>query len=134
MFVNRVVQIAVAFDDGSARLPRLLDERTIERLSRSAYEHGWEFLLRIGPAAGISKLVRARFLAPHRRERTLSMPLRWEATGAAGRLFPALDGRPDPRAGRRTPVDTDPARQLLPTCPNGSLPGGLGVPWRPLRP
>jgi hypothetical protein len=91
MFVNHAVEIAVAFDDGCARLLRLLDERTIDRLSRTAYEHGWELLLRVGPAAGISKLVRARFFAPQHSQHTLSIPLRWEATGATGPLFPALD-------------------------------------------
>ena len=51
-------------------------------------------LLRAGPFGnrrGASKLVRVCFAQPVRRGATLSVPLRWEATGPAGELFPVLD-------------------------------------------
>ncbi len=40
---------------------------------------------------GASKLVRVQLLEPVPRDDTMVLPLRWEATGAAGRLFPVLD-------------------------------------------
>ncbi len=51
-------------------------------------------MLRVGPfggMSGLSKLVRVQFLEPVERGGTLTIPLRWEATGAAGDLFPVLD-------------------------------------------
>ena len=40
---------------------------------------------------GASKLIRVQFLAPVRRGATITVPLRWEAAGAVGDLFPVLD-------------------------------------------
>ena len=40
---------------------------------------------------GLSKLVAVQFLEPIERGGTLTMPLRWQATGGAGPLFPVLD-------------------------------------------
>ena len=45
----------------------------------------------LGAVLGASKLVRVQLLEPVPREDTVVLPLRWEATGAAGRLFPVLD-------------------------------------------
>jgi hypothetical protein len=41
--------------------------------------------------AGASKLVKVLLLEPVEREGSLTLSLRWEATGAMGRLFPVLD-------------------------------------------
>ncbi len=40
---------------------------------------------------GASKLVRVQFLDPIRRDSATTLGMRWEATGAAGALFPVLD-------------------------------------------
>jgi hypothetical protein len=51
-------------------------------------------LIRVGPlgeAPGVSQLVQVRFLHPVHRGATMTVPLRWEAIGAAGGLFPVLD-------------------------------------------
>jgi hypothetical protein len=44
-----------------------------------------------GPVLGVSKLVRVRFAEPAAHDHIAVLPLRWEATGPAGRLFPVLD-------------------------------------------
>ncbi len=51
-------------------------------------------MLRVGPFGGmpgLSKLVRVCLAEPVRRGAVVSVPLRWEATGATGELFPVLD-------------------------------------------
>jgi len=40
---------------------------------------------------GLSRLVRAQFGEPVTRDGTVTLKLRWEATGPGGSLFPALD-------------------------------------------
>ena len=40
---------------------------------------------------GISKLVQVSLLDPVRRDDSVLVPMRWEATGPVGRLFPVLD-------------------------------------------
>ena len=63
--------------------------------SEAAYKGGLVAGLRVGPFGGVrglSKLVQVRFTEPVRRDGALRMPVRWEATGAAGELFPVLDG------------------------------------------
>jgi hypothetical protein len=52
-------------------------------------------LIRVGPfgaVPGLSKLVSARFLDPVRGSGSMTVPLRWEATGMGGDLFPVFDG------------------------------------------
>jgi hypothetical protein len=62
--------------------------------SEQAYAEGLAGLIRVGPfgaVLGASKLVRVQLLEPVPREDMVVLPLRWEASGAAGRLFPVLD-------------------------------------------
>ena len=50
--------------------------------------------IRVGPLGsvpGMSKLVRVSLLDPVRHDDSVLVPLRWEATGLMGRLFPVLD-------------------------------------------
>ena len=50
--------------------------------------------MRVGPfgaARGMSKLVRVELLDPVQRGGSMTMPVRWQATGATGELFPVLD-------------------------------------------
>ncbi len=80
----------VAFADARPRLARIVDAGGLVGPSQAAYESS----MRVGPfgdAPGLSKLVQVRFLAPVQRAGTLTAPLRWEATGATGGLFPVLD-------------------------------------------
>jgi hypothetical protein len=62
--------------------------------SGDAYAEGLAGLARVGPFGeipGASKLVRVLLLEPVDRGSSLTLSLRWEATGPMGRLFPVLD-------------------------------------------
>jgi hypothetical protein len=76
-----------------AGLTSLAETGELRRASRAAYRQGGA-QLRVGPLGdrpGLSKLVAVRFLAPLEHGGTPTLPLRWEATGPAGELFPVLD-------------------------------------------
>lgn len=94
MFVSDDQVVPVSFAVASSRLGELTRGRLLDGLSERVYTDGVGYLLRVGPAGtvpGASRLVRVRFsdLAYHDDEVTVAM--RWEATGAVGGLFPALD-------------------------------------------
>jgi hypothetical protein len=93
MIVSDSVRIDVGFDVARARLARLTQESTLLAASRHAYGQG-QAVVRVGPmgnAPVLSKLVEVRFrdLVTHGDAAVLT--LRWEASGASGGLFPALD-------------------------------------------
>ena len=94
MFAAEEVTVEVGFDVAAPRLIRLVHGDALHDPSEAAYEEGLAVVLRVGPfgaVRGLSKLVRVRSLEPIDRGSSLSVPLRWEATGAAGELFPVLD-------------------------------------------
>jgi hypothetical protein len=94
MFAAHEVTIDARYDLAAARLVHLIDAGTLRGVSEVAYEGGLEGLAWVGPfgdAPGLSKLVLVRVLDPVRRGTTMTAPVRWEATGAAGELFPVLD-------------------------------------------
>jgi hypothetical protein len=94
MFAAEEVTLEAEFDVAIARLTQLIDKGALQAPSEAAYEEGLISLLRVGPfgeARGLSKLVRVSLMEPIRRGETMNVPLRWEATGAAGDLFPVLD-------------------------------------------
>lgn len=94
MFAAEEVTLEAEFDVATARLTQLINRGALQAPSEAAYEEGVTSLLRVGPfgdARGLSKLVRVSLMEPIRRGVTISAPLRWEATGAAGDLFPVLD-------------------------------------------
>ena len=53
-------------------------------------EAGMDVVVAVGPGA-LAKRVRARLLEPHRAGNSTVVPVRWEATGPTGKLFPSLD-------------------------------------------
>ncbi len=66
----------------------------LDSLSQDAYAEGTSGQLRVGPfgrVPGMSKLVEVRLLEPVPHDHIVIVPLRWEATGRMGRLFPLLD-------------------------------------------
>jgi hypothetical protein len=69
MFTGHQITVEVAFEAAAARLTRLLHQGALSDVCEGAYEGGLAMPLRA----------------------TLTVPLRWEATGAAGELFPVLD-------------------------------------------
>jgi hypothetical protein len=94
MFASHTVELSMSFGRARARLARLGHGGWLSAPSAKAYAEGLDGLIRVGPPGavlGASKLVRVRLLEPVPRDDTVVLPLRWEATGAAGRLFPVLD-------------------------------------------
>ncbi len=94
MFASHEMTLALAFPVARARLSALTGEGWLGRRSAEAYADGLAGLTRVGPfgaVVGASKLVRVSLLDPVPRDDQVVVPLRWEATGPAGRLFPVLD-------------------------------------------
>lgn len=94
MFVSDGRVAPVSFATAASRLEELARGRLLDGVSERVYRGGVEHLLRVGPAGavpGASRLVRVRFAGPVRHVGEASLALRWEAAGAGGGLFPALD-------------------------------------------
>jgi hypothetical protein len=94
MFVGDEITIGAAYPDARSGLLRLTHGGWLSDASGDAYAEGLAGLVRVGPLGdvlGASKLVRVRLLEPVERPGSLTLSLRWEATGIMGRLFPVLD-------------------------------------------
>ena len=94
MFVADELVLDIGFPAAQARLVNLARRGGLHSVSRAAYADELSAMIRVGPfgdTAGASKLVRVRFLDPVCRGNVMTLPLRWEATGVTGALFPLLD-------------------------------------------
>jgi hypothetical protein len=94
VFVGDEIMLSAAYPDARSGLLRLTHGGWLSDASGDAYAEGLAGLVRVGPfgdALGASKLVRVLLLEPVEREGSLTLSLRWEATGVMGRLFPVLD-------------------------------------------
>ena len=94
MFVGDEITLGAAYPDARAGLLRLTHGGWLSDASGAAYAEGLAGLVRVGPLGdmlGASKLVRVLLLDPVERAGSLTLSLRWEATGVMGRLFPVLD-------------------------------------------
>jgi hypothetical protein len=94
MFVSHEVLLDIGFGPARARLGNLTHGDWLVAASGGAYQDGLTGLIRVGPFAdvpGASKLVSVCLLEPVPRDDAMVVPLRWEATGVTGRLFPVLD-------------------------------------------
>jgi hypothetical protein len=94
MFVGDEVMVGAPYPAARAELIRLTHGGWLSDASGGAYAEGLAGLVRVGPfgpTPGASKLVRVLMLEPVERDGTLTLVLRWEATGVMGRLFPVLD-------------------------------------------
>ena len=94
MFASHEVVLGMSFAQSRARLAMLGRGGWLSGPSERAYAEGLDALTGTGPSGavlGASRLVRVQLLELLPREDSLVLPLRWEATGAAGRLFPVLD-------------------------------------------
>ena len=94
MFARDELMLGLGFETARARLVNLTHGGWLAAASDSAYADGLAGLIRVGPfgaVPGASKLVSVRFLEPVPREDVMVLPLRWEATGVTGRMFPVLD-------------------------------------------
>jgi hypothetical protein len=92
MFVAQDLTIGAGSRAAQARFENLLHGTWLAQMSQAACDGGVAGLLRVGPAGPIaSKVVRVSFLNPMYRDDVMTVGLRWEAVGAADRLFPVLD-------------------------------------------
>lgn len=95
MFNAQHQLLEVSLDVAQTRLVNLASKGGLSRASQHAYEGGLDPVIRVGPLGdtpGVSKLVRVSFVDPVYHEDSMTLGLRWEATGVAGGLFPVLDG------------------------------------------
>lgn len=92
MIVSDSVRLEVGFAAAQAGLANLAHDSTLLTASRDAYGEGLT-VVRVGPmgATGLSKLVEVQYRDLVKRDDTAVLTLRWDATGAGGALFPALD-------------------------------------------
>jgi hypothetical protein len=91
MFARHEVTLSMSFAQARARLAVLGHGGWLRGPSERAYAQGLIGLAPFSAALGASRLVRVQLLEPVPRDDTVVLPLRWEATGVAGRLFPVLD-------------------------------------------
>jgi hypothetical protein len=94
VFARQEVTIDLDFAAARARLATLMRGDWLDSVSRDAYAEGLSGLIRVGPLGrvpGAGKLVEVRLLDPVPHDDAVVVPLRWEATGRMGRLFPVLD-------------------------------------------
>ena len=89
---DRVLDVSVG--TAQVRLANLIRDGWLSGASDTAYQHGMDHLLRVGPLGelpGISRLVRISFVDPLYRDDTMTVGLRWETVGRTAGLFPVLD-------------------------------------------
>jgi len=94
VFTGDEVELALEFPAAVSRLALLLRGDWLDSVSQDAYAEGLTGQVRVGPLGGVpgvSKRVEVSLLEPVRHGDMVVMPLRWEATGLVGRLFPVLD-------------------------------------------
>jgi hypothetical protein len=93
VFVEAYTSLLLPFDSAKAALDAALASGGLTEESRRAAEEGASFLMRVGPVGsrGFAKQVLVEVLPSHWVGHKVVVPLRWEATGTAGRLFPSLD-------------------------------------------
>jgi hypothetical protein len=87
VFVGDEVRLDASFATVRERLVRLSKSGALFGPSEESYGRG---PARVG-VAGVSKLVRVQVRELSSTDRSAGLALRWEATGAGGRLFPVLD-------------------------------------------
>jgi hypothetical protein len=94
MFVDHELPLDMAYPGARERFLRLAERGLLDGMSRDAYTCGLTGRLKVGPLGGvpvISKLVQVSLLDPVLRDDLVLVPIRWEATGLMGGLFPVLD-------------------------------------------
>lgn len=91
MFLSQERVVALGFAAAVVRLTGIAGGDGLLSASGTSYNEGITGLMRVGPAPGISRLVRAELGEVACRGDAASLPVRWEAAGPGGRLFPALD-------------------------------------------
>jgi hypothetical protein len=91
VFVSDEVSVDASFAAASKRLAALMDGTALVRASHGAWGEGLAKVGPAGPVPGLSKLVNVQFRELTHHGGVAVLALRWQATGAAGGLFPVLD-------------------------------------------
>jgi len=94
MFADQAVTLGLDFPVARDQFLLLTHGNRLDGMSQDAYADGLAGQIRVGPLGGLpgmSKLVRVSLLDPVPHDDSVLVPLRWEATGLMGRLFPVLD-------------------------------------------
>ncbi len=94
MFAAHELTANVSFPIACTRLGSLVQDGWLGAASEEAYHDGFTTVIRVGPFGdwpAASKRVRVRFLDPVSRGATMTVAVRWEATGITGTMFPVLD-------------------------------------------
>jgi hypothetical protein len=93
MFFEAQYVLPMSVEKARNAMDRSLADAGLVTESRRAFDDGMAFLMEVGPRGGhrMTKQVGVRTLASRDVGSTVVVPLRWEATGASGRLFPMLD-------------------------------------------
>ena len=92
MFVAEELTVNTGSAAAQARFENLVHGAWLAGVSEAAYDGAVTGLRKVGPAGpAAGKLVRVSFLDPVYRGDVMTVGMRWEATGAAGALFPVLD-------------------------------------------
>jgi hypothetical protein len=94
VFVAHDLLVALPERTAADRLSQLACCGRLADSAADAYQTGFDALIKVGPfgdVPGLSKLVRVRLLDLTQHEGAATLVIRWEATGAAGALFPVFD-------------------------------------------
>ena len=92
MFVEAHLPLPMPLAAARVALERALADGGLIAESQHAYDEGLIYLMSVGPRVrGPHKRVLVKLLPSRLVGSTTVVPLRWEATGATGRLFPSLD-------------------------------------------
>ena len=92
MFVTEEVTVKTGSRAAQARFENLVQGDWLAGVSEAAHDGAVTGLRKVGPAGLVAaKLVRVSFLDPVYHGDVMTVGMRWEATGAAGALFPVLD-------------------------------------------
>ena len=94
MFIGTEIRLEVGFSTAQARLANLVCGGLLEDACHEAYDTWTTGLARVGPfgaAPGVSRLVQVHIRTLAQQEDSARWAMRWQATGATGTLFPALD-------------------------------------------
>jgi hypothetical protein len=91
VFVSAETVAGVGFEAARARLTGLARGGWLAGASREAYGELGRGLARVGPSPTVSRLVEVQFGTMVTHSGSAVLPLRWQAAGTGGSLFPALD-------------------------------------------
>ena len=94
VFTEDEVKLDLDFTAAVGRLALLLRGNWLDSVSQNAYAEGLTGQIKVGPRGsmrGMSKRVEVSLLEPVPHDEMVVVPMRWEATGLMGRLFPVLD-------------------------------------------